>query len=134
MDSALFASDLGQAVSGKTEGTYPTSKLRFVALGPMERTVPANCAHRGIEPETQLWPLPGGARKIATLVRECSDYMRLTLKSTEMIESEKSELHDRAARESSALADTKLELSLIVRHGTAGCRTVVEKALSTKRR
>jgi GTP-binding protein EngB required for normal cell division len=69
-------------------------------------------------------------RKIATLVRECGDYMRLTLKSTEMIESEKSQLHDRAARESSALADTKLELSLIARHATAGCRRVIEAALS----
>jgi GTP-binding protein EngB required for normal cell division len=71
-------------------------------------------------------------RKIATLVRECSDYMRLTLKSTEMIESEKSQLHHRAARESGALADTKLELSLIARHGTAGCRKVIETALSTE--
>jgi GTP-binding protein EngB required for normal cell division len=69
-------------------------------------------------------------RKIATLVRECSDYMRLTLKSTEMIESEKSELHDRAVHERSGLADTKLELSLIARHSVGTCRTVIETALS----
>jgi GTP-binding protein EngB required for normal cell division len=69
-------------------------------------------------------------RKIATLVRECGDYMRLTLKSTEMIESEKSHLRDRAARESGALADTKLELRLIARHAMAGCRRVIESALS----
>jgi GTP-binding protein EngB required for normal cell division len=69
-------------------------------------------------------------RKIATLIRECSDYMRLTLKSTEMIESEKSQLHDRAIHERSALADTKLELSLIAKHSIAGCRRVIETALS----
>lgn len=69
-------------------------------------------------------------RKIATLVRECSDYMRLTLKSTEMIESEKSQLHDRAIHERRSLADTKLELSLIARHSIAGCRRVIETALS----
>jgi GTP-binding protein EngB required for normal cell division len=69
-------------------------------------------------------------RKMATLVRECSDYMRLTLKSAQMIEAEKLQLHDRAVRERSALADTKLELSLIARHAMAGCRRVIETALS----
>jgi GTP-binding protein EngB required for normal cell division len=69
-------------------------------------------------------------RKIATLVRECGDYMRLTLKSTGMIESEKSQLHNRAVDERSSLADTKLELSLIARHAAAGCRRVIETALS----
>ncbi len=69
-------------------------------------------------------------RKIATLVRECGDYLRLTLKSTESIDVEKSRLHDLAARERSALADTKLELSLIARHAAAGCRTVIEAVLS----
>jgi hypothetical protein len=67
---------------------------------------------------------------VGTLVRECGDYMRLTLKSAQMIEAEKSQLHDRAVHERSALADTKLEVSLIARHAMAGCRKVIETALS----
>jgi hypothetical protein len=71
-------------------------------------------------------------RKMATLLRECGDYVRLTLKSAEMIESEKSHLHDRAVSERNALADTKLELSLIARNAIGGCRGVIETALSTE--
>lgn len=69
-------------------------------------------------------------RKVATLVRECSDYLRLTLKSAEMIEAEKSQLRHRAVYERSALADTKLQVSLIARNAMAGCRRVIETALS----
>jgi GTP-binding protein EngB required for normal cell division len=71
-------------------------------------------------------------RKIATLIRECGDYIRLTLKSAEMIESEKSKLHARAVQERAVLADTKLELSLIARHAIAGCGKAIETALSTE--
>jgi hypothetical protein len=71
-------------------------------------------------------------RKIATLIRESGDYMRLILKAAEMIEVEKSELHERARRERSTLADAKLELSLIARHAMAGGRTTVEAVLSTE--
>jgi GTP-binding protein EngB required for normal cell division len=70
-------------------------------------------------------------RKISTLVRECGDYMRLTLKAAELIESEKAQLHERTIHEKAALKDSKLELSLIAQHATAGCRTAIEKALST---
>jgi len=71
-------------------------------------------------------------RKIATLIRECGDYMRLTLKSVETIESEKSKLHARAVKERAVLADTKLELSLIAGHAIAGCRKAIETALSAE--
>jgi GTP-binding protein EngB required for normal cell division len=69
-------------------------------------------------------------RKMATLLRECSDYLRLTLQSAETTESEKAQLHARAVRERSSLADTKLELNLIARHAKAGCRRFIEMALS----
>jgi GTP-binding protein EngB required for normal cell division len=71
-------------------------------------------------------------RKIATLIRECGDYLRLTLKSAEMVESDKLQLRDRVVGEKNALADTKLELSLIARHAIAGCRSAIEVALSTE--
>jgi GTP-binding protein EngB required for normal cell division len=71
-------------------------------------------------------------RKMATLVRECTDYMRLSLKSAEMLESEKAKLHTRAVGERTALADTRLELSLIARHAIAGCRKVIETTLATE--
>lgn len=71
-------------------------------------------------------------RKIATLIRECGDYLRLTLTSAEMIESEKARLHDRALNERSALADTKLALRLTAQHAMAGCRKTIETALATE--
>jgi GTP-binding protein EngB required for normal cell division len=73
-------------------------------------------------------------RKLQTLVRECRDYLQLTLKSAEMTESEKSQLHDRVINERSALADTRLELKLIAKHAIAGCRKNIETVLSTDER
>jgi GTP-binding protein EngB required for normal cell division len=70
------------------------------------------------------------ARKVRTLVRECGDYMRLTLRSTELLDSEKSHLRAMVLGEKNALEDTKLELRLVARHAIAGCRSAIEDALS----
>ena len=73
-------------------------------------------------------------RKIRTLTRECGEYMRLTLKSAAMLDSEKAQLRDRALGEKSSLTDTKLELRLIAKHATAQCRSVIERALAPSER
>lgn len=73
-------------------------------------------------------------RKIRTLARECGEYMRLTLKSAAMLDSEKAQLRERALGEKNSLADTTLELRLIAKHATAQCRSVIEKALAPSER
>ncbi len=70
------------------------------------------------------------SRKSATLLRECGEYMRLALKSAEMLESERLTLQQQVLSERDALADTKLEIQLVARHAAAGTRQAIEKTLA----
>jgi GTP-binding protein EngB required for normal cell division len=69
-------------------------------------------------------------QKAATLLRECEDYIRLTLKSAEMLDSERLALRHQVSAERDAFADTKLEIQLTARHAAAGARQVIEKVLT----
>lgn len=68
--------------------------------------------------------------KIRTLLRECGDYLQLTLRSAEMIDAEKQQLRERAFGEKDGVADTKLELQLIARHNIGHARNHIEKTLA----
>ncbi len=69
------------------------------------------------------------AHKLRTLLRECSDYLQLTLRSAEMIDAQRQELRARAIGEQQALADTKLELQLVAWHNIGITRSHTEKIL-----
>lgn len=69
-------------------------------------------------------------RKIATLINECEDYVRLTLKSAEMLDSERTALRGQALDERNALADIKLNIRLTARNAAGHTRSSIEKALA----
>jgi GTP-binding protein EngB required for normal cell division len=69
-------------------------------------------------------------RKLSTLLIDCEQYVALTLKSAEMLDSERASLLKQLATEETSLTDTRLEIQLIARHATAGTRTTIEKALA----
>lgn len=69
-------------------------------------------------------------RKIGTLLRECEDYLRLTLKSAETLDSERLSLQGQALAAKDALKDTKLSIQLAARNAAAGARRTIEKALA----
>lgn len=70
------------------------------------------------------------SQKVATLLRECEEYIRLTLRSAEMLDSERLNLKQQVLAERDALADTKLEIQLIARHAAGATRQVIEKILA----
>jgi hypothetical protein len=69
-------------------------------------------------------------RKITTLLRDCEQYIRLTLKSAEMLDAERVLLHNVLSVEQQSLADTRLEVQLIARHAAACTRSTIERALA----
>ncbi len=69
-------------------------------------------------------------RKMATLLRDCEQYLRLTLKSAEMLDTERVSLEKQLLAEQQSLADTRLEVQLIARHAAAGTRSTIERALA----
>jgi GTP-binding protein EngB required for normal cell division len=69
-------------------------------------------------------------RKLSTLLRDCEQYIELTLKSAEMLDTERTTLVRQFSAEKTALADTQLEIQLIARHAIGGTRTAIEKALA----
>ena len=69
-------------------------------------------------------------RKIATLLRDCEEYIRLTLASAEMLDTERVSLQKQLSAERESLADTRLEVQLISRHAAAGARSVIERAVA----
>ena len=64
------------------------------------------------------------SRKIDTLLRECSDYMALHLKSAELLDSEREAVKRQVIGEKQVMADVKSELRLIVRHAMGGTRAI----------
>jgi GTP-binding protein EngB required for normal cell division len=68
-------------------------------------------------------------RKVITLLSDCGQYLRLTLKSAEMLDTERVALQNQLLAEQESLADTRLEVSLIARHAVAATRSTIERAL-----
>ena len=73
-------------------------------------------------------------RKIISLLAECEDYVRLSLKSSEMLDSERLELQERVSAEIESLADTKLNIQLVARNATGRTRQSIERALASQER
>ena len=72
------------------------------------------------------------ARKMDTLLRECGDYLSLSLKSAEMLESERQGLARQVIGEREAIDDVKAQVRLVVRDAAAGTRTLVGARLETQ--
>ena len=68
-------------------------------------------------------------RKVETLLRECRDYLQLALKSAETADAQREELREGVLGSAQALADRKLQLQLVARHGAAGARARIEQHL-----
>jgi GTP-binding protein EngB required for normal cell division len=68
-------------------------------------------------------------RKIDTLLRECGDYLTLSLKSAEMLQSERRALNQQVAGEKEIVDEVKSAVRLAVQHAAAGTRTDVSRRL-----
>lgn len=71
-------------------------------------------------------------RKLQSLVRECGDYLRVSLKSAELLDAERERLREAAVIEKNALDDTRLELRLIAGNAAGRCRTLIERTFATE--
>jgi GTP-binding protein EngB required for normal cell division len=69
-------------------------------------------------------------RKMVTLLGDCEQYLQLTLKSAEMLDSERVTLQKQLSDERESLADTRLEVKLIAKHAVALTRSTVERTLA----
>ncbi len=69
------------------------------------------------------------SRKIDTLLRECSDYVALHLKSAELLDSEREAVKRQVIGEREVLADVKSELRLIMRHAMGGTRAIASSLI-----
>ncbi|HTU46880.1 MAG TPA: dynamin family protein [Bryobacteraceae bacterium] len=69
-------------------------------------------------------------RKTITLITECRDYIGLTLKSSELLDSDRRGLQQQVLAEKDALADTKLSIQLVARNAAGQTRSSIEKALA----
>lgn len=65
-------------------------------------------------------------RKIDTLLCECADYVTLSLKSTELADTERRALKEQLIGQQKVIADVKSQLRLIAHHAAAGTRTFAE--------
>jgi GTP-binding protein EngB required for normal cell division len=71
------------------------------------------------------------ARKMDTLLRECRDFLALSLKSAEMIQSERQALDRQLLGEKEALDDVKSVIRLLIEDASAGMRTEFSRQLET---
>ncbi len=71
--------------------------------------------------------------KLETLLRECTDYLTLALKSAEVLESEREALKKQVLGERETLDEVKSELRLLVRHAAGGTRAWIVKHLEEHR-
>ena len=69
------------------------------------------------------------SRKIDTLLRECGDYLALSLKSAEMIQSERQALKQQAIGEKEIVDEVKSAVRLVVQHAAGGTRTGVARRI-----
>jgi hypothetical protein len=72
------------------------------------------------------------ARKMDTLVRECGDYLTLSLKSAEMVQSERQALKQHVIGEREFIDETKSAIRLVVQHAAASTRSKVSEQLEKK--
>ena len=68
-------------------------------------------------------------RKMDTLLRECGDYLTLSLKSAEMVQSERQALKQQAIGEKEIVDEVKSAVRLVVQHAAAGTRSMVSNRL-----
>ena len=74
------------------------------------------------------------ARKMDTLLQECSDYLALSLKSAETVQSERQELKRQVIGEKEIVDEVKPAVRLTVHHAAAGTRSMVSDRLETHRK
>jgi len=70
-------------------------------------------------------------RKVDTLLRECSDYLTLGLKSAELLATEREALKEQLIGQEQAISDVKKQLRLIARDAAGRTRTIAERLLQT---
>lgn len=68
------------------------------------------------------------SHKVNTLLNECGDFLRLRLRSAEMLDSERQQLREHV-NDRVRLADTRMELRLMATHSISGARAYIEKIL-----
>jgi GTP-binding protein EngB required for normal cell division len=71
------------------------------------------------------------SRKMDTLLRECGDYLALSLKSAEMVQSERQALKRQVIGEKEIAGEVKSSVKLVVQHAAAGTRSMVGNQLET---
>ena len=70
-------------------------------------------------------------RKMDTLLRECVDYLALSLKAAEMVQSERQALKQQVIGEKEIVDEVKSAVRLVVQHTAAGTRALVSNRLET---
>jgi GTP-binding protein EngB required for normal cell division len=70
-------------------------------------------------------------RKMDTLLRECGEYLALSLKSAELVESERDALKRQVIGEKEIADDAKSAVRLAVQHAAAGTRSMASQRLET---
>jgi GTP-binding protein EngB required for normal cell division len=68
-------------------------------------------------------------RKMDTLLRECGEYLALSLKSAEMVQSERQALKQQVIGEKEIVDEVKSAVRLVVQHAAAGTRSMVSLQL-----
>jgi len=71
------------------------------------------------------------ARKVHTLLREAGDYLTLSLKSAERVQSEREDLKHQVVGEKEILDEVKSQIRLVVQNAAAGTRSMVSSQLET---
>jgi GTP-binding protein EngB required for normal cell division len=71
------------------------------------------------------------SRKVDTLLRECGDYLTLSLKSAEMVQSERQALKQQVIGEKEIVYQVKSAGRLVVQHAAAGTRSMISDQLET---
>jgi GTP-binding protein EngB required for normal cell division len=71
------------------------------------------------------------SRKMDTLLRECGDYLTLSLKSADMVQSERQALKRQVMGEKEIVDEVKSSVKLVVQHAAAGTRSMVGCRLET---
>ena len=71
------------------------------------------------------------SRKMDTLLRECGDYLALSLKSAEMVQSERQALKQQVIGEKEIVDEVKSSVRLVVQYAAAGTRSRVSNRLET---
>jgi GTP-binding protein EngB required for normal cell division len=70
-------------------------------------------------------------RKMDTLLRECGDYLALSLKSAEIVQSERHALKQQVIGEKEIVDEVKSAVRLVVQHAAGGTRSMVSNQLET---